>query len=62
MAKMISFEDIEVIRATRVAKKVIKGKRKRGRKYKSTVQETDEPEPEPEQEVARTIEASEQAP
>ena len=37
-AKVMSFEDIEVVRA---AKEVIKGKRKRGRKRKSN-----EPEPE----------------
>ena len=38
-------------------KEVITGKRKRGRKPKSAVQEADEPEPE--QEVAQTIEAPE---
>ena len=51
----MSFEDIEVARAARAAKDVIKGKGKRGRKRKSAVLEADEPEPdEPEPEVART--------
>ena len=42
------------------AKEVITGKRKRGLKPKSVVQEVDkpEPEPEPQPEVAQTIEAS----
>jgi hypothetical protein len=62
-AKVMSFEDIEVARAARAAKKVIKGKGKRGRKQKSAAleadepeadkPEADEPEPEPEPEVAR---------
>ncbi|PVH68496.1 hypothetical protein DL98DRAFT_542365 [Cadophora sp. DSE1049] len=56
-AKVMSFEDIEVARATRAAKEVIKGKGKRGRKRKSAAQEADEPVPEPE--VARIIEAPE---
>ncbi|KAH8791720.1 hypothetical protein F5882DRAFT_291135, partial [Hyaloscypha sp. PMI_1271] len=43
-AKVMSFEDIEVARAARAAKEVIKGKGKRGRKRK-TAQEADEPEP-----------------
>jgi hypothetical protein len=47
----MSFEDIEVARATRDAKEVIKGKGKRGRKRKSAALEADEPETEPE--VAR---------
>ncbi|KAF4631691.1 hypothetical protein G7Y89_g6442 [Cudoniella acicularis] len=56
-AKVISFKDIEVARAARAAKEVIKGKGKRGRKRKSTAveaeeSEADEPEPEPEPEVA----------
>jgi hypothetical protein len=59
-AKVISFEDIEVARAARAAKEVIKGKGKRGRKRKSAAQEADEPEPEPEPELARMIEAPEQ--
>jgi hypothetical protein len=42
---VISFEDIEVARAARAAKEVVKGKGKRGRKRKSTVIEPDEPEP-----------------
>jgi hypothetical protein len=50
-AKVMSFEDIEVARAARAAKEVIKGKGKRGRKRKSAALEADEPEPEPE--VAR---------
>ena len=56
-AKVMSFEDIEVARAARAAKEVIKGKEKRGRKRKSAALEADEPEPEPE--VARMIEAPE---
>jgi hypothetical protein len=51
-AKVMSFEDIEVARATRAAKEVIKGKGKRGRKRKSAALEVDEPEPEAEPEVA----------
>ena len=54
-AKVMSFEDIEVARAARAAKEVIKGKGKRGGKRKSAALEADEPEPEPE--VARIIEA-----
>jgi hypothetical protein len=50
-AKVMSFEDIEVARAARAAKDVIKGWGKRGRKRKSATQEADEPEPE----VARMI-------
>ena len=45
-AKVMSFRDIEVARATRAAKEVIKGKGKRGRKRKSATLEADEPEPE----------------
>jgi septum formation inhibitor MinC len=55
-AKVMSFEDIEVARAARAAKEVIKGKGKRGRKRKSTALEADKPETEPEEaepEVAR---------
>ncbi len=52
-AKVMSFKDIEVARAARAAKDVIKGKGKRGRKRKSTVLEVDEPEAEAEPEVAR---------
>jgi hypothetical protein len=64
-AKVMSFEDIEVARAARAAKDVIKGKGKRGRKRESAALEPDEPEPdepepdpdepepEPEPEVAR---------
>jgi hypothetical protein len=58
-AKVMSFEDIEVARAARAAKEVIKGKGKRGRKRKSAALEADEPEPEPEPEVARLMEALE---
>jgi len=38
---VISFKDIEVARAARAAKEVIKGKGKRGRKRKSTIIEVD---------------------
>jgi hypothetical protein len=55
--KVMSYEDIEEARATRIAKDAMKGKGKRGRKRKSAVQEADEPEPE--QEVAQTIDAPE---
>jgi hypothetical protein len=55
-AKVMSFEDIEVARAARAAKEVIKGKGKHGRKRKSAALEADEPEPEPEPEVARAAE------
>ncbi|PMD31935.1 hypothetical protein L207DRAFT_548794 [Hyaloscypha variabilis F] len=51
-AKVISFEDIEVARAARAAKEVIKGKGKRGLKRKGATVEADEPEPE----VARAAE------
>ena len=44
--KVISFEDIEVARAVRAAKEVMKGKGKRGRKRMSAALEADEPEPE----------------
>lgn len=50
-AKVMSFEDIEVARAARAAKEVIKGRGKRGRKRKIATPEAEEPEPE----VARTI-------
>ena len=50
----MSFEDVEVVRAVRSAKEVIKGKGKHGRKRKSAALEADESEPEPE--VARVIE------
>jgi len=43
-AKVMSFEDIEVARAARAAKEVIKGQGKRGRKRKSAALETGEPE------------------
>ena len=43
----MSFEDIEVARAARAAKVVIKGKRKRGGKRKSAALEADDPETEP---------------
>ncbi|KAH8748016.1 hypothetical protein BGZ57DRAFT_776840, partial [Hyaloscypha finlandica] len=55
-AKVMSFEDIEVARAARAAKDVIKGKGKRGRKRKSAALEADEleaAEPEPEPEAVR---------
>jgi hypothetical protein len=55
-AKVMSFEDIEVARAARAAKEVIKGKGKRGRKCKSAAVEADEPEPYSEPEVARAAE------
>ena len=48
-AKVMSFEDIEVARAVRAAKEVIKGKHSRKRKI--AAQEAEEPEPE----VARMI-------
>ncbi|RYP66649.1 hypothetical protein DL770_008758 [Monosporascus sp. CRB-9-2] len=44
-AKVMSFEDIEVARAARAAKEVIKGKGKRGRKRKSAALQAGEPEP-----------------
>jgi hypothetical protein len=66
-AKVMSFEDIEVARAARAAKEVIKGKGKRGRKRKSAALEAEEPETEadepeteadePEPEVARMTDA-----
>jgi hypothetical protein len=57
-AKVMSFEDIEVARAARAAKEVIKGKAKRGRKRKSTALEAEESEAdEPEPEVAQMIDA-----
>jgi hypothetical protein len=46
----MSFEDIEVARAARTAKDIVKGKEKRGRKRKSD-QGKPEPEPEPELET-----------
>ena len=54
----MSFEDIEVARAARAAKDVVKSKGKRGRKRKSAALEADEPEAdepevEAEPEVAR---------
>ena len=55
-AKVMSFEDIEVARAARAAKEVIKGKGKRGRKRKSAALEADEPEADSEPEVARVAE------
>ena len=60
-AKVISFEDAEVVQAARFAKEVIKGKGKRGRKRKSAALEAGElePEPVPQPEVTRTIEAPE---
>lgn len=56
-AKVISFKDIEVARAARAAKEVIKGKGKRGRKRKSTTLEADKPETEVEAvpEVAHAV-------
>jgi hypothetical protein len=54
-AKVMSFEDIEVARAARAAKDVVKGKGKRGRKRKRVAieeDEPDEPDAEPEPEVA----------
>jgi hypothetical protein len=50
-AKVMSLEDIEVARAARAAKDVIKGKGKRGRKRKSAALEAEDPEAEAE--VAR---------
>jgi hypothetical protein len=52
-AKVMSYKDIEEARAKRAAKEVIKGKGKRGQKYKSAALQAGEPEPEPE--VARMI-------
>jgi hypothetical protein len=52
----MSFKDIEVARVARTAKEVIKGKGKRGRKYKSATVEADELEPDAEPEVARAAE------
>jgi hypothetical protein len=48
-AKVMSFEDIEVARAARAAKEVIKGKGKRGRKRKSAALEAEEAETEAEE-------------
>jgi hypothetical protein len=53
-AKVISFKDIEVARAARATKEVIKGKGKRGRKRKSATLEAEELETEAEVEVAPT--------
>ena len=58
-AKVMSFEDIEVARAARAAKEVIKGQGKRSRKCKSAALEADEPEADPEPAAARMIEAPE---
>jgi hypothetical protein len=60
-AKVMSFEDIEVARAARAAKEVIKGQGKRGRKRKSAALEADEleadeAEADPEPEVERAAE------
>jgi hypothetical protein len=57
-AKVISFKDIEVARAARATKEVIKGKGKRGRKRKSAAVEADEPDSEldSEPEVVRAAE------
>lgn len=46
-AKVMSFEDLEVARAARAAKEVIKSKGKRGRKRKGTALEAEEVDPEP---------------
>ena len=43
----MSFEDLEVARAARAAKEVLKGKGKRGRKRKETALEAEEVDPEP---------------
>lgn len=40
--KVISFEDIEVVRVARTTKDIIKGKGKRSRKHKSTILGADE--------------------
>jgi hypothetical protein len=50
-AKVMSFEDLEVARAARVAKDAVKSKGKRGRKRKNTEPETSEAELELEVEV-----------
>jgi hypothetical protein len=47
----MSFKDIEIVRVVYIIKDVIKGKGKRGRKYKSTTVEADEPEPDSEPEI-----------
>lgn len=47
-AKVMSFEDIEVARAARAAKYVVKGKGKRGRKRKSVLPDEGKPESDPE--------------
>ena len=55
---------MRIAEAAHAAKEVITGKRKRGRKRRSALQDADEPEPapepepEPEPEVAQTLEAS----
>jgi hypothetical protein len=43
----MSFEDIEIARATRATKEVIQGKGKRDRKRNIAALVADEPEPEP---------------
>ena len=48
-AKVMSYEDIEEVRATRAAKDAVKGKGKRGRKRMSAALKADEPEVEPEE-------------
>ncbi|TVY73350.1 hypothetical protein LSUE1_G007226 [Lachnellula suecica] len=63
-ANVISFEDLEVTRATRATKDAMKGKGKRGRKRKRAALDEGEshpspepePEPEPEPKVARAAE------
>ncbi|KAG9231392.1 hypothetical protein BJ875DRAFT_469609 [Amylocarpus encephaloides] len=54
-AKVMSFEDIEVARAARATKDVIKGKGKRGRKRKSVALETGDPDTEADPEVVYTV-------
>ncbi|KAF7857762.1 uncharacterized protein EAF02_011129 [Botrytis sinoallii] len=59
-AKVMSFEDIEVARATRATKEVIEGKVKRDRKRKSSADDPEateaaEPEAELEPKMARMI-------
>jgi hypothetical protein len=50
--KVMSFDDIEMARAVRAAKEVIKSEGKHSLKYKSIAIEADEPEAETELEVA----------
>ncbi|PMD28098.1 hypothetical protein NA56DRAFT_683573 [Hyaloscypha hepaticicola] len=58
--KVMNFEDIEEARAKHIAKEVIKGKGKRGRKCKSTILEANELEAD--KSVSEVVEAVESEP